>query len=141
MPMRIKWVKKISLPTVSPPSSLPIDCSPQPPSAAAFRLGLLQSQGISPMNFPACLQGQGRPKLNERQGASKIKRKEAVLDEDESAETSLIFAPKKRGHPIVIIKKNKFQLVNLPGVSGNCQNWQQNQHRILIFVTLAIFNG
>ena len=108
--MRIKWVKKISLPTVSPPSSLPIDCSPQPPSAAAVRLGLLQSQGISPMNFPACLQGQGRPKLNERQGASKIKRKAAVLDEDESTQTSLISAPKKTRRPIVIKNKEKEQV-------------------------------
>ena len=84
VPMRIKWIKKKYVPTVSHPSSLPIDCSPQPPSDAAVRLGLLQSQGISPMKFPACLQGQGPPKLNERQGASKIKRKAAVLDEDET---------------------------------------------------------
>ena len=110
VPMRIKWIKKKYVPTVSHPSSLPIDCSPQPPSDAAVRLGLLQSQGISPMKFPACLQGQGPPKLNERQGASKIKRKAAVLDEDESTQTSLISAPKKTGHPIVIKNKEKKQV-------------------------------
>ena len=82
----------------------------QAPSAAAVRLGLLQSQGISPMNFPVCLQGQWRPKLNERQGASKIKRKAAVLDEDESTQTSLISAPKKTGHPIVIKNKENEQV-------------------------------
>ena len=30
--MRIEWIKKNSLSTVIPPSSLPVDCSPQPPS-------------------------------------------------------------------------------------------------------------
>ena len=44
--------------------------------AAAVRIGLLQSQGITSMNFPACPLGQRRPKLNERQGTSKIKRKD-----------------------------------------------------------------
>ena len=110
VPMRIEWIKKNSLPTFSPPSSLSIDCSPQPPSAAAVRMGLLQSQGISPMNFPACPRGRGRPKLNERQGASKIKRKAAVLDEDESTQTSLIPAPKKRGRPKGSKNKEKDQV-------------------------------
>ena len=51
---------------------------------AVVRLGLLQSQGITSMNFPACPHGRRRPKLNERQIASKIKRKAVVLEEDEA---------------------------------------------------------
>ena len=88
----------------------PDDSTPQPPSAAAVRLGLLQLQRITSMNFAVRPHGRRRPKLNERQGASKIKRKAAVLDEDESTQTSLIPAPKKRRRPKGSKNKEKDQV-------------------------------
>ena len=38
-------------------------------SPALRRLNLVQSHSISPMNFPACPKGRGRPKVTKRQGA------------------------------------------------------------------------
>ena len=134
--MRIEWIKKNSLPMVSPPSSLPVDCTPQPSSAAEVRMQ------------PASLS----LKLNERQGASKIKLKAVVLDEDEATPSTsqsgqhlhmdLKPAPPKeaklKGGKIK--KKSKFILVNMLEVSKNWQSGQHNQTWNPHFFTLGIFN-
>ena len=105
VPYRIKKMMKTlpahpsappqSSPPPSPPAFSPTKClspssQPLPSPQAARRLRLMECQGISPMNFPACPRGRGRPKLNDRQGAASEKRKA-----DTTEEPSL----KKRGRP------------------------------------------
>ena len=66
----------------------PDDSSPQPISVPAVKLGLLQAQEKIPINFPACPHVLKKSKLNEKKGASKIKRKAVVFDQNEANPSS-----------------------------------------------------
>ena len=82
-------------------------------SPALRRLNLVQSHSISPMNFPACPKGRGRPKVTKRQGApirtdQPEKRKFNTQQEEEEPfsfvpdclrQFSIPQPPKKRGRP------------------------------------------
>ena len=80
----------------------------QPPSAAAVRLGLLQLQGMSQKNFPACPDGQKKPKLKWQEGCLKEKKAKQLyymrmnqLHQSLSQATHLCFNITEKGHMIV----------------------------------------
>ena len=101
VPMRIRSISNTSneqesgtdyIGVSSPCPTLPSPSAPLSSCPTFKRKQFMESQGISPMNFPPCPRGRGRPKLKERQGAPATKsrgQKRKATNTGESGFTSL----------------------------------------------------